>query len=53
MNVHNEQKTIASKRTRDYLPKIYPEYADKWLVPRIAVRAKTVNVPAHRVGYKT
>ena len=38
---------FASKRTLDYFPKKYPEYANNWLVSPIAVRAETVNVPAY------
>ena len=44
---------FTSKRTLDYFPKKYPEYANNWLVTPIAVRAETVNVNAHRVGYNT
>ena len=32
---------FASKRTLDYFPKKYPEYANNWLVSPIAVRAET------------
>ena len=45
---------FASKRTLDYFPKKYPEYANNWLVVTdAAVRAETVNVTAHRVGWNT
>ena len=44
---------FTSKRTLDYFPKKYPEYANNWLVSPIAVRAETVNVTAHGVGYNT
>ena len=44
---------FASKRTLDYFPKKYPEYANNWLVSPIAVKAETVNVPARRVGCNT
>ena len=42
---------FTSKRTLDYFPKKYPEYANNWLVSPIAVRAETVNVSA--IGYNT
>ena len=41
------------KRTLDYLPKKYPEYAINWLVSQIAVRAETVNVTVHPLGCNT
>ena len=41
---------FTSKRTLDYFPKKYPEYANNWLVSPIAVRAETMNVTAHGVG---
>ena len=44
---------FASKRTLDYFRKKYPEYANNWLVSQIAVRAETVKVTAHRVGWNT
>ena len=44
---------FTSKRTLDYFPKKYPEYANNWLVSPITVRAETMNVTAHRVGCNT
>ena len=48
-----KRNKFASKRTLDYFPKKYPEYANNWLVSQIAVRAEMVNVTAHRVGCNT
>ena len=44
---------FASKRTLDYFPKKYSEYAKNWLVSRTAVRAETMDVTAYRVGCNT
>ena len=49
----SKKDKIAFKRTLDYFPKKLPEYANNWLVSRIAVKAETVNVTANRVVYKT
>ena len=45
----SKRNKFAYKRTLDF-PNKYPEYANDWLVSRIAVRAETVNVSVHRVG---
>ena len=44
---------FASKRTLNYFPKKYQEYANNWLVSPIAMRAETVNIIAHHVGCNT
>ena len=44
---------FASKRTLDYFPKKYSEYANTWLVSPTALRAETMDVTAHRVGCNT
>ena len=49
----SKKKKICIKGPLNYFPKKYPEYANKWLVSRIAVRAETVNVTAHCVGCDT
>ena len=48
-----EGNKFASKRTLDYVRKKYLEYVNNWLVSKIAVRAETVNVTAHRLGCNT
>ena len=48
-----EGNKFASKRTLDYVRKKYLEYVNNSLVSKIAVRAETVNVTAHRVGFNT
>ena len=48
-----EGNKFASKRTLDYVRKKYLEHVNNWLVSQIAVRAETVNVTAHRVGFNT
>ena len=52
----SKKDKFAFKTTLDYFPKKFPEYANNWLVSRIAVTAEavtaeTVNVTAHRVYY--
>ena len=42
---------FASKRTLGHFPKNSAEHANKWLVSGVAVRAETVNITAHRVGF--
>ena len=49
----SKRNKFYSKRTLDYLPKKYPEYAINWLVSQIAVRAETVNVTVHPLGCNT
>ena len=44
---------FVSKRTLDYFPKKYSEYANNWPVSPTAVRAETMDVTAHRVGCNT
>ena len=50
----SKRNKFAYKRTKKEeikdFPNKYPEYANDWLVLRIAVRAETVNVTAHCVG---
>ena len=48
-----EGNKFASKRTLDYVRKKYLEYVNNWLVSKIAVRAETVKVTAHPVGFNT
>ena len=48
-----KRNKFASKKTLDYFRKKYLEYANNWLVSQIAVRAETMNVTAHLVGYNT
>ena len=44
---------LANILRNSYFPSKYPEHANKWLVSRIAVRAKVVNVTAHCEGCNT
>ena len=51
----SKKDKFAFKKTLDYFPKKFPEYANNWLVSRIAVTAEavtaeTVNVTAQCVG---
>ena len=48
-----KRNKFASKRIPDYFRKKYLEYANNWLLSQIAVRAETVNVTAHFVGWNT
>ena len=49
----SKRNKFALKRIIDYFRKKYPEYANNWLVSQIAVRAETVNIMAHLVGFNS